>query len=230
MLEKPLESYRNRSVPEVPAETHLACILLLDTSPSMKGAKLKALNEGVNQFIRQTSMDEFARKRVDVAIVEFYGDARVVQGFTPLSRMEPGYLDVGGQGTSMGKAIVKAIKMAKERNHLYESMGTPHFQPWIVMITDGEPTDDISKAAAMIKSEESKGEHGKLKFWSVGVPGYSLKALKQLSDSKRIIELTDYNFTGFFNWLSESVVTVSNSRVGTSVPLPNLPNNARAIR
>lgn len=225
-------AFNEVSGPEIAAhcEQHLACILLLDTSSSMlQGNKIKHLNEGVKRFLNQTSMDELARKRVDVAIIEFNDTAQVVREFTPLIKTEPVVLEAKGC-TAMGQAINLAIDMVKERNRFYNSMGTPCFKPWIVLFTDGEPTDDISAAAQRIKQEESKGSHGKLIFWSVGVDNYNLKVLAQLSKQKHIIELSDYNFMSFFDWLSESMVLISASEPGVQVSLPDLPENARPIR
>ena len=215
-----------------PNEPHLACVLLLDTSgsmngyPSMEVKPIDSLNNAIKSFIEQTSMDELARKRVDIAIIEFNDTARVVQEFTPLTMLEPVTLTAGGR-TAMGAGINLAIDKVKERNAFYARMGTPCFQPWIFMITDGEPTDDISSARERIKAEEAKGNHGKLKFWSVGVPGYNKEKVTTLA--ARNIELVNGNFAGIFNWLSESVSIISVSHVDDNPDLPILPDNARVI-
>ncbi len=209
-----------------PGEPHMACVLLLDTSGSMCGDPINSLNRAINDFKEQTSMDELAQKRVDIAVVEFNDTARVVQDFTPLSQMEPVTLSAGGC-TAMGAGINLAIDIAKERNRFYNSMGTPCFKPWIFMITDGAPTDSIDSARQRIIDEESKGAHGKLKFWAIGVPGYSKDTLTSLT--KRCIALDEANFNGIFNWLSESMVTISVSRVDENPQLGNLPSDAQVI-
>lgn len=209
-----------------PGEPHMACALLLDTSGSMYGDAIDSLNRAINDFKEQTSMDELAQKRVDIAIIEFNDTARVVQDFTPLSQMQPVTLSASGC-TAMGAGINLAIDKVKERNRFYNSMGTPCFKPWIFMITDGAPTDDIESARQRIIDEESKGTHGKLKFWAVGVPGYSKETLTSLT--KRCIALNEANFNGIFNWLSESMVTISVSRVDENPQLSNLPSDAQVI-
>lgn len=209
-----------------PGEAHMACVLLLDTSGSMVGDPINSLNKAINDFKEQTSMDELAQKRVDIAIIEFNDTARVVQEFTPLSMMQPVTLSATGC-TAMGAGIELAIDKVKERNRFYASMGTPCYKPWIFMITDGAPTDDISNARQRIIDEESKGTHGKLKFWAVGVPGYSKDTLTSLT--KRCIALDEANFKGIFDWLSESMVTISVSRVDENPQLSNLPEDAHTI-
>ncbi len=212
-----------------PSEPHLACLLLLDTSGSMSGAPIASLNQAINDFKEKTMMDEMAKKRVDVAIMQFDDNTNLVQDFTPIAEMQPVQLTTGGC-TEMGKAIVEAIEKVKERNRFYAGLGTPCYQPWIFLITDGGPTDDITEAARRIAEETNKGTHGKLKFWAVGVPGYSESCFRTLCpDGKRMLALEDTDFTGIFNWLSESMATISVSRIGENPRLTDLPENARVI-
>ena len=93
------------------------------------------------------------------------------------------------------------------------------------MITDGAPTDNIDSARRRIQEEESKGSHGKLKFFALGVENYDKEVLFSLT--KRVMELRDTDFTGIFNWMSESMVAISASRIDQEVQLPPLPDNAR---
>jgi len=210
-----------------PGEPHLACVLLLDTSGSMDGAPINSLNQALLDFQNKISMDEMAQKRVDIAIVEFNSTARVVQNFTPISQMTPIALQATGT-TAMGEGINMAIDLVKERNRFYNGLGTPVFKPWIFMITDGSPTDDIESAITRVREEESKGTHGKLKFFALGVPGYDKAALFRITN--RVMELQNTDFSGIFNWMSESMVAISVSRVGDNVPLTTLPDNAEVVR
>ena len=207
-----------------PNEAHLACVLLLDTSGSMGGEPIASLNRALMDFKDKVSMDEMAQKRVDIAIVEFNSTARVVQDFTPISQMTPITLQATGT-TAMGAGINMAIDMVKDRNRFYNSLGTPVFKPWIFMITDGSPTDDIGEAVRRIQEEESKGSSGKLKFFALGVDQYDKDTLFKITN--RVMELRDTDFSGIFNWMSESMVAISVSRVGEEVRLTELPENAR---
>lgn len=209
-----------------PGEPHLACVLLLDTSGTMSGDPINSLNRAINDFKQKTSMDDLAQKRVDIAIIQFDDHASVVQDFRPISQMEPVTLTAGGC-TAMGEGINLAIDKVKERNRFYASLGTPCFKPWIFMITDGAPTDDITSAIQRIQEEENKGSHGKLKFFALGVPGYDKETLFKLT--KRVMALNDTDFSGIFNWMSESMVAISVSRVDENVQLGNLPSNAQVV-
>ena len=214
---------------DVPGEAHLACVLLLDTSCSMIGEPINNLNKALRDFKEQVQADEMSARRIDVAIIEFNSDVRVVQDFVPISRMEPITLTATGC-TSMGAGIELAIKKLKERNLVYANAGTPVYQPWIVMITDGAPTDDITTAAQLIKAEEAKGTNGKLKFWTAGVPGFSLEYVAKLSDTKRIMKLESDNFENFFKWVGGSISTISVSRVDEKVKLEDLPGDVVPVK
>ena len=219
-----------------PGEAHLACVLLLDTSGSMGGEPINSLNKAINDFKAKTSLDELARKRVDIAIITFDDHANLVQDFTPISQMEPVTLTTGGC-TNMPEGIQMAIDKVKERNRFYAGIGTPVYKPWIFMITDGVPyvsgmsssemDRKMDEAAQRIKEEESKGSHGKLKFFALGVKDYDKETMFKLT--KRVMELSDTNFEGIFDWMSESMVKISVSRVDENVPLGNLPDNAHVV-
>lgn len=219
---------RQRTLQERPRiaavnEPHLACVLLLDTSGSM-ARSIDNLNNAINDFKKAVSMDELSKKRVDVAIVEFNDEATVIQEFTPISEMEPIKLTAGGL-TAMGEGINLAIDLVRERSRFYRDIGIGCFRPWIFMITDGVPTDDIAYARSRIAEEESKGEYGKLKFFAVGVDNYDKDAMFMLTP--RVIELKEANFEGIFNWMSESMICISASTVSDEAELPMLPEDAR---
>ncbi len=68
-------------------EPRCPCVLLLDTSGSMHGEKIGALNEGLRAFRDDLLRDPVARKRVEIAVVAFDNEVRVVQDFVTADRL-----------------------------------------------------------------------------------------------------------------------------------------------
>lgn len=178
-----------------PGEPHLACVLLLDTSGSMAGDPIDSLNRAISDFKEQTSLDEHAQKRVDIAIVEFNDEARVVQEFTPLPLMQPIKLTAGGC-TAMGAGIELAIDKVKERYRFYASMGTPCFKPFIFLITDGEATDDLKSACDRLNENNRR----KVELWALGIEGYNNEELQRIADEVFSIEY-DFDVCEAMMWI-----------------------------
>src|SRR5215468_2332207 len=82
-------------------EPRCPCVLLLDTSGSMQGASIEALNQGLHTLRDGLVQDPLASRRVEVAIVTFDSTVKVVQDFVTADQFEPPILAVQGQ-TYMG--------------------------------------------------------------------------------------------------------------------------------
>ena len=217
-----------------PGGAHMACVLLVDTSYSMEGEAINNLNQAIRDFRQHLSADAMVQKCLDICIISFDSDARVVVPFTPISRLEPITLTVNGT-TAMSKGIHLAIDTLKERNRFYNELGTPVYIPWIFMITDGMPdsNDDIESARQRIELEETKGSQGKLRFLGLGVPGFDKKTLVELTRHQganpRIMELDNFNFAPILGWIADSMKVISVSRVGEKPALPRLPEEVKRI-
>ena len=199
-------------------EYHMALLFLLDTSGSMRGVPINELNKGINRFHDEVCKDDTTKNVLDVAIVEFNAEEHVVQDFVPVPYMESVELEAFG-GTYMSPAIEKAIEMVNSRSKFYLSTGTVPYKPWIILISDGEPLDDITQVVNKIQDMEEKG---KLKFFSLGVGNYDSDTLHRLSGQK-VMKLEGYDFTEFFDWVNKSMRSVSVSAPGQipqGVPLP----------
>src|ERR1700733_2504801 len=84
-------------------EARCPCVLLLDTSKSMAGERIAALNQGLQVFRDELVKDPVARQRVEIAIIAFGGEVQVVQGFVTADNFPPPLLQAQGV-TPMGTA------------------------------------------------------------------------------------------------------------------------------
>ncbi len=194
------------------------CLLLLDTSASMSGGKIRGLNEGLALFKQDVMNDELARRRVELALVTFGGgEARVEQDFVTVEQWIPSELRTGGS-TPMGKALEKGLELLAERKEIYKRAGLQYYRPWLFLITDGQPTDDWKQAAAAMRQADT--DHG-LIFFAVGVEGANMNRLAEIAPENRPPQrLKGLMFAELFLWLSQSQQKVSHSRVGDQLALP----------
>lgn len=196
-------------------EPRCPCILLLDTSGSMKGEPITQLNSGLVTFKDELAADTLAQKRVEVALITF-GPVQVQADFQTADQFQPPRLDTTGD-TPMGAAIMQALTLLDQRKQTYKSNGILYYRPWVFLITDGAPTDPWREAAKEIHNREAaKG----LSFFAVGVEGANFETLEQISVRKPL-RLKELRFRDLFVWLSNSLSAVSRSNVDEQVPLQN---------
>jgi uncharacterized protein YegL len=196
-------------------EQRCACLLLLDTSSSMKGDPIHELNAGLVAFKDELAADSLALKRVEVAVVGF-GPVKVHQPFTTAADFYPPELQASGD-TPMGSAIELGIDLLQQRKEEYKANGISYYRPWIFLITDGAPTDEWDIAINLIREGE---EAKRFMFFAVGVEGANMEVLDRLS-VREPLRLAGLRFRELFQWLSSSLSQVSASTPGDAVPLPN---------
>ena len=200
-------------------EPRCPCVLLLDTSASMTGAPIKALNDGLETFRDNLITDDLAKKRVEVAIISFDNQVKIVQDFITADQFENPVLTAQGQ-TFMGTAIHKALDMIAARKSEYRNNGITYYRPWIFLITDGEPQGEsekvVKEAGDRIKQEE---DNKRVAFFAVGVEGANMDKLGEIVE-RTPLKLKGLDFREMFIWLSASMQQVSHSKVDEQVALP----------
>lgn len=190
-------------------EPRCPCVLVLDTSGSMEGTPIAELNAGLKLFPQEVGQDELAAKRVEVAVVTFGGNVSLVQDFCTVDNFINRTLTADG-GTPMGEALELAAELVRKRKETYRANHIKYFRPWIFLITDGTPTDSISKAQQMIPAGENAKEYI---FFAVGVEGADMSILSTLAKKQAPLKLKGVNFKELFRWLSTSMQQVSGSNV-----------------
>lgn len=108
---------------------------------------------------------------------EFGGTVEVVQDFIRAQRFTPLILKARGD-SPMGQAIGRAIDLVEERKRACERDGIEFCRPWVVVITDGGPSDSCRSAANRVRWAENDKL---LVFVAAGVENADMDALKQIS-------------------------------------------------
>ena len=197
------------------------CMLVLDVSNSMEGEKIARLNEGVRQFLKEVCEDEFAIYSVELGVVTFGGNVKTSAEFGSPSEME--WKDLGASGrTPMGEAVNKAILALDKRKQEYADNGVSYYQPWLVLMSDGRPTDDYLGTAAKLRS---LANDKKIIVFGVGIgENCNMNVLSEFCPEKRPpARLDGLKFKEFFAWLSQSMSRVNQSAPGAEVHLETPP-------
>ncbi len=197
-------------------EPRCPCLLLLDVSGSMEGAPITELNAGLKAFRDDLVADDLAAKRVEVACITFGGSVQVATEFETADSFQPPWVKAG-QNTPMGAAISTGIELVRLRKEVYRENGIAFYRPWIFLITDGAPTDEWGQAAKKVKAGETAKAFA---FFAVGVQGADMEILRKIA-VREPLTLKGLHFRGLFQWLSNSMKSVSRSTPGDDVPLKN---------
>ena len=203
--------------------TRLPVIFCLDTSSSMSGAPISELNKGVEIFLEAIKQDEIAKYSVELGIVTFDSEVNCVVDFANIEHQNVPHVYASG-ATSMGEGVLKALELLQKRKNEYSNAGVDYYQPWLVLMSDGYPTDDVSLAIEEVRRLK---ENKKLTLFPVAIgDNADMDTLKQFSTLKNNMVLKVKNaayFREFFEWLSQSVSVVSQSIPGERSSLPQTP-------
>lgn len=149
----------------------------------MSGDKIQELNSGLETLRTELLKDELTARRVEVAVVTFGGSVRVVQDFSSPAELKLPALSAEGD-TPMAAAILKAFELVEQRQARYEASDLDSFDPWIFMVTDGEPTDSnelLEKATQRIRQADGQGRGKRVAFFAVGVEGANMQRLARIA-------------------------------------------------
>ncbi|MFV5525599.1 VWA domain-containing protein [Acinetobacter variabilis] len=195
-----------------------ACMVILDTSGSMNGEAIRQLNSGIQHFIASVQEDEVAAYSVEISVITAGSSVTEILPFTTANNIE-GIAEFYASGTTpLGNATELALKRLEERKKQYKRLGVAYYQPWLVIISDGAPTDSYAHVAQQAKI---LSEQRKLVVLPIGVDGADMNILNQFS-SRGAKKLQGLKFNEFFEWLSASMSQVSASAsTSSSIKLPS---------
>jgi len=198
-------------------EPRCPCLLLLDTSTSMRGSPIAELNQGLVTFKDELMADRMATQRVEVGVLTF-GPVMVQSDFQTPDQWNPPSLVANGD-TPIGGAVEEGLRMLEARKQLYRSSGISYYRPWIFLITDGGPTDSWQNAAALVRAGDND-QRKSFSFFAVGVEGANMDILARISH-REPLRLQGLRFRDLFAWLSSSLGGVARSQPGDAVALPS---------
>lgn len=208
-----------------PAEKHIACVLAVDVSGSMSGAPLQELNEGLKAFGEALKADDKASGCADVCVIAFNHQVTTVLPFSPASEYYVPQLSANG-GTCMNEAIITALDALEMRKQDYKNIGVDYWRPWFFLMTDGYATDEGQWGADACRRLKEAVQRKKVNFFPMGIgPSADFEKLKSYTSNGQVLKADLNRFKEAFQWLSNSLVSASNSnpsaKAMSMAPLPS---------
>jgi len=201
-------------------------ILVLDCSGSMQEQnKIQLLNEGLKTLAADLKTDPIAARCGRVLVISFGGDANVeIMGdWTDAMDFVPPELLAGGL-TPLGAAMRSALDEVESQKNQMRTAGVSYKRPIIMLLSDGEPTDDWQQIAADCKAAETAH---KVNIMAIGIGEAANKATLGEFSNKGALTLSGLKFKELFVWLSRSIRAVSRAPAGGSVQLNPVDSWAR---
>lgn len=199
-------------------EQKCLCVLVLDTSGSMSGKPIAELNKGLINFYEEIEGDETTSQRLEIALISFNTTSQIVQEPALVDNVAIPELKANGF-TAMVTALKDAIQLVEDRKAWYKSTGQKYYRPWIILMTDGEPTDGIAEVNDLSQRIKNDTKNKKYMFLPIGVEGANMDVLSELQGTIPPMMLKGTRFSAFFKWLSASMGTVVKAENSTQVDL-----------
>jgi uncharacterized protein YegL len=177
---------------------------------------LDEMVSGIGKFYETIKENPQAKASCEICVVTYDDSARVLEDFGSIEGRDVPNFELG-DNTAMSEGVELALKKLDERKQEYKKNGVEYYQPWLVLFTDGEPTDDVENVQSRTKQMESAN---KLTIFPIALTDDADKtALAGFSAKRRPISIKKDKLDKFFEWLGKSVATVSQSQVGDKVKL-----------
>ena len=205
----------------------LPVYILADTSGSMSGAAIQALNNGITSMIDDLNDDPMAMETAYISLITFNSAAEQTVPLTDMMNFDVPDLHAAGS-TSLWQALQVATEAAKREVNWRSTEGEKgDYKPLFFLMTDGHATDEQGS----ILSEFNSVKWGVKVCCGVGT-NVDTDTLKQISDITLQIESDGDSIKQYLQWVTNSITTVSKSQVsevptdgGPTDVLPPIPDS-----
>jgi uncharacterized protein YegL len=184
----------------------------------MIGPKADALSVGLQDLLSSLAAETDQCPGLDLGVVTFANHARVAIPMAPLGEARLPKLAFGG-GSALAAALALGLDLIADQSAVYQRGNVASHRPWVVVITDGPPTDDISNVLVRLHSLEASTP-SQLTLLPVVLDANDVHVLPKLSTLHQWANLSPPELGGLFRWLSEALLRVLEQPPGTQVLLP----------
>ncbi|WP_347219686.1 VWA domain-containing protein [Chryseobacterium sp.] len=207
----------------------LLAYFLLDTSGSMNGEPIQALNNGFNGLISMLRADPQAMDSLHLSVITFDREVKNIIPLTALANFYPMEITCPDSGPTHTGAALEMVTDLVQKDFVKGSADEKgDWQPLLFIFTDGKPSD-IQKYRQMIPVLRGL-EFGAIVGCAAG-PKADEQFLKELTDHVVKLDTTDaITLSSFFRWVSSSITQGGHSQNTTDhVTLPPPPSELNII-
>jgi uncharacterized protein YegL len=204
----------------------LPIYLLVDCSESMAGEAIEDVSRGLDTMIQQLQSDPHALETAWLSVITFSRTAQQVVPLTELLDFRPPRLSVR-TGTAMGAALRLLVNRLQNEVRRTTATTKGDFKPLVILLTDGQPTDDYQSAAQHIRSFRNPAIAN---IYAIGCgPDVDTDILREITEIVlQLRNMTPQAWQKLFVWLSASVSSTSaaleTGGEGQPIHLPSLPD------
>jgi uncharacterized protein YegL len=193
----------------------LPVIILADTSGSMEGEKIQALNAALRESFAELGSSVDPRGEVHVAVYAFDTTVREVLPLTPASNAVAPELHASGK-TAMGAAFAVLRQLLEDPDRIPRRA----YNPTLVLISDGKPTDEWREPLDSLLQSQRGGRAVRL---AMGIGADADKTvLQKFIDHEQIPVMHGHEagaIQQFFRWVTFSVQARSRSKDPNDAPI-----------
>ena len=208
----------------------LPVYVLIDTSGSMYGEPIEAVKNGLSIMLSTLNSDPYALETAYLSIITFNDTPNQILPLTEISSVK--IPDVYASGcTALGGALRLVSECIEKEVEKGSSSTKGDWKPLVFIMTDGVPTDTLSKGL----NEFKKRKFGTVVACAAGA-GADTNTLKQITENVVSLDTADSaTIKSFFQWVSASISTGSmkveetGSEVGSLSELPPPPAEVNIV-
>ena len=207
----------------------LPVYILLDTSGSMRGEPIHSVNVGLQSMLSALRQDPYALESVYLSIITFDLEAKIYLPLTPLEQVQLAEIQApSAWATFMGAALELLAECVNQQVQTSTTDEKGDWRPLLFIMTDGSPSDIY--AYQQIIPVIQQFNFASIVACAAG-PKAKQEYLLQLTDKVVVLDTMDAaSFSGFFKWVSASVVAGSSSAgISGSISLPPPPPEVQLV-
>jgi len=207
----------------------LLAYFLLDTSGSMRGEPIAALNNGFNGLVSMLRTDPQAMDSLHINVVTFDREVNNLIPLVDLASFHPVEIKCPDSGpTHTGQALEMIYDLVNKDLIKGSADRKGDWKPLLFIFTDGKPSD-LQKYREMIPKIKAL-DFGVIVGCAAG-PKAEVSFLQELTNNVVKLDTTDAStLTTFFQWVSSSIEMGSKSQgTGESMTLPPPPSELNII-